>query len=42
MMIDTSATIAILNDEPERRFFNEAIDKSDVCLLSTAVLSKRR
>jgi ribonuclease VapC len=36
MIIDTSAIIAILNDEPERRSFNEAIEKSDVCLLSTA------
>src|ERR1700722_8290504 len=36
MIIDTSAIIAILNDEPERRFFNEASEKSDVCLLSTA------
>ena len=35
MLIDTSAIIAILNDEPERRSFNEAIEKSDVCLLST-------
>jgi hypothetical protein len=33
---DTSAIIAILNDEPECRSFNEAIEKSDVCLLSTA------
>jgi ribonuclease VapC len=38
MIIDTSAIIAILNDEPERRAFNEAIEKSDVCLLSTAGL----
>jgi ribonuclease VapC len=36
MIIDTSAIIAILNDEPERRSFNEAIEKSDVCLLSAA------
>jgi ribonuclease VapC len=36
MIIDTSAIIAVLNDEPERRSFNEAIEKSDVCLLSTA------
>jgi ribonuclease VapC len=36
MIIDTSAIIAILNDEPERRAFNQAIEKSDVCLLSTA------
>jgi ribonuclease VapC len=36
MIIDTSAIIAILNDEPDRRAFNEAIEKSEVCLLSTA------
>jgi ribonuclease VapC len=36
MIIDTSIIIAILNDEPERRAFNEAIEKSDICLLSTA------
>lgn len=36
MIIDTSAIVAILNDEPERRAFNEAIEKSDTCLLSTA------
>jgi PIN domain len=36
VIIDTSAIIAILNDEPERRAFNEAIEKSDICLLSTA------
>jgi ribonuclease VapC len=35
LIIDTWAIIAILNDEPERRSFNEAIEKSDVCLLST-------
>jgi ribonuclease VapC len=36
VIIDTSVIIAILNDEPERRAFNEAIEKSDVCLLSAA------
>jgi ribonuclease VapC len=35
LIIDTSAIIAILNDEPERPSFNEAIEKSNVCLLST-------
>jgi ribonuclease VapC len=34
--IDSSAIIAILNDEPERRAFNEAIERSDGCLMSTA------
>src|ERR1700751_5613435 len=36
MIIDTSAIIAILNDEPERRAFNEVIEHSDTCLLSAA------
>jgi ribonuclease VapC len=36
VIIDPSAIIAILNDEPERRAFNEAVEKSDVCLLSVA------
>jgi len=36
MVIDTSALIAILQDEPERRAFNEAIEASEVCALSTA------
>jgi ribonuclease VapC len=36
MIIDTSAIIAILNDEPERRAFNEVIEQSDTCLLSAA------
>jgi ribonuclease VapC len=36
MIIDSSAIIAILNDEPERRVFNEAIERSDACLISTA------
>jgi ribonuclease VapC len=36
MIIDTSAIVAILNDEPERRAFNEAIERSDICLLSAA------
>jgi ribonuclease VapC len=36
MIIHSSAIIAILNDEPERRVFNEAIERSDACLISTA------
>jgi ribonuclease VapC len=36
MIIDTSAIVAILNDEPERRAFNEVIEQSDTCLLSVA------
>jgi ribonuclease VapC len=36
IVIDSSAIIAILNDEPERRVFNEAIEQADDCLISTA------
>lgn len=34
MVIDTSALIAILQDEPERRSFNLAIESAETCLLS--------
>ena len=34
MVIDSSAVLAILNDEPERRAFNEAIEQTDTCLIS--------
>lgn len=36
MVIDTSALIAILQDEPERRIFNEAIEAAETCAMSTA------
>jgi ribonuclease VapC len=36
MIIDTSAIIAILTDEPERRTFNEAIESADSCMMSAA------
>jgi ribonuclease VapC len=36
MIIDTSAIVAILNDETERRAFNEVIEQSESCLLSVA------
>lgn len=36
MVIDTSALVAILRDEPERRAFIDAIDAADVRLLSAA------
>lgn len=36
MIIDTSAIVAILSDEPERQVFNEAIERADTCLMSTA------
>lgn len=34
MVIDSSAILAILNDEPERLAFNEAIEQTDTCLIS--------
>ncbi|HEX5044780.1 MAG TPA: type II toxin-antitoxin system VapC family toxin [Candidatus Polarisedimenticolaceae bacterium] len=36
MVIDTSALLAILQDEPERRTFNEAIEAAEVRVLSVA------
>lgn len=36
IVIDTSAILAILQDEPERRSFNEAIEQAESCLMSTA------
>jgi len=36
MVIDTSALIAILQDEPERRAFNEAIEAAERRVLSVA------
>ncbi len=36
MVIDTSALLAILQDEPERRAFNEAIESADARALSVA------
>ena len=38
MVIDTSALLAILQDEPERRAFNEAIEAADSRLISAATL----
>jgi ribonuclease VapC len=38
MVIDTSALAAILQDEPERRRFNEAIDSAAQRRISTATL----
>ena len=35
MVIDTSALLAILQDEPQRRRFNEAIEADDTRALST-------
>ncbi len=36
MVIDTSAIIAILSDEPERRTFNDTIGRAETCVMSTA------
>jgi ribonuclease VapC len=36
MVIDTSAVLAILQDEPERREYNEAIEAADSRLVSVA------
>ena len=36
MVLDTSAVLAILQNEPERRQFNEAIEAADTRSLSTA------
>jgi ribonuclease VapC len=38
MVIDTSALLAILQDEPERRSFNEAIEAAESRSLSVATL----
>jgi ribonuclease VapC len=37
MVIDTSAVLAILQNEPERRAFNEAIEAAEERSMSTAV-----
>lgn len=36
MVLDTSAFLAIFQDEPERRTFNEVIESADSCVLSVA------
>ena len=38
MVVDTSALLAILQDEPERRSFNEALESADSRLMSVATL----
>ena|SRR5436309_10791858 len=38
MVIDSSALLAILNDEPERRAFNEAIESAESRAMSAATL----
>ena len=34
MVIDSSAVVAVLRDEPERRSFNELIEQAERCLMS--------
>jgi len=36
MVLDTSALVAVLQDEPERRTFNEVIEAANACYLSAA------
>ncbi len=36
MILDSSALLAILQNEPERRIFNEAIEAAETCVLSVA------
>jgi ribonuclease VapC len=38
MVLDTSALVAILTDEPERRAFNELIERSGARLISAATV----
>mgnify|MGYP003472381419 FL=1 len=41
MVIDTSALVAILRNEPERRSFTEAIEAADNRKISAATLVER-
>ena len=36
MIVDSSALIAILSDEPEQALFNDALARADVCQMSAA------
>ncbi len=38
MVVDTSAVVAILRDEPERRTFTEALEAASHCVMSAASL----
>ena len=40
MVIDTSALVTILQNEPERRRFNQAIEEAESCSISSATLVK--
>ncbi len=42
IVVDTSAIVAIMNDEPERRRFNEIIEDAEACYLSAAGLLEMR
>lgn len=42
IVIDTSALVAIMGDEPERRFFNELIDAESMTCISAASLLETR
>lgn len=42
MVVDTSALVAILNDEPERRVFNESIEAASATYVSAANLLETR
>ena len=42
MVIDTSAIIAIMNNEPERRRFNELIEAATATYVSAASLLEAR
>ena len=42
MVVDTSALVAILNDEPERRAFNESIEAASATYVSAANLLETR
>lgn len=42
MVVDTSALVAIMNDEPERRHFNELIEAATATYVSAANLLETR
>lgn len=42
MVVDTSAIIAIMSDESERRLFNECIEVASACHISAASLLEAR
>jgi ribonuclease VapC len=42
MVIDTSAVVAILQNEPERRTFNEAIERAEARRLSVVSTDQQK